>query len=397
MHEPRPLVFGFAFNEWHTPWWMARQHLFARLVERGWPVVYSTGPQSLWERNTDKWRHGSLTHSFDIMKSGDNRKLLVDRPGKCLPQWKNEGAWHDFIVAWHARHLMRGAGADARRQRIAYLWHPRFWPYVDQLKANYVVFHIYDAWNVKAWPDTYRRRLERLAERADMVIATAENMARILPGIGPGRARIFPHGVDFEAIRAGADAPCPADLALIPRPRIGYVGRVNLKLDFPLIIQAAAMRQDWHWVFIGETGIGANHSFEGRPAVKADWEQLKRTRNVHLLGVKHRDEVPAYLHNFDVLSLPFNSSCVGFPTKLFEYFASGKPIVSWNCENIRPVSNLIDIADGPQEWVDAISRAISGTAKATASQRIDYARSEDWSSRTDTLERWLLEMTQLSR
>jgi glycosyltransferase involved in cell wall biosynthesis len=156
------------------------------------------------------------------------------------------------------------------------------------------------------------------------------------------------------------------------------------------------MQQDWHWVFIGETGIGANHHFEGRPAVKADWEKLKRMGNVHFLGVKHREEVPSYLHNFDVLSLPFNSSCVGFPTKLFEYFASGRPIVSWNCENIRPVSDLIDIAHGPEEWINAISHALCGNADGAAAQRIALARNEDWNSRTDTLEKWLLEMTQSS-
>jgi glycosyltransferase involved in cell wall biosynthesis len=392
MQELRPQIFAFASNEWHTPWWMARQHLFTRLARRGWPVLYSTGPQSLWERKTDKWRRGSFTHRFDTVQISHDTKVLVDRPGKLLPLWRDEGVWRDFVVGRHARHLLIGQAFGGPRRRIAYLWNPRFWSYVEQLGADYVVFHIHDAWNANAWSATQKKNLRDLVKRADLIITTAENMSRDLPGIGPENARTLPHGVDFDAVRAGAAAACPADLAAIPRPRIGYIGRVNLKLDFPEIIKAAAARPDWHWVFVGATGIGTSYSFDGNPSVKLDWQRLNQMENVHFLGVKHRSEVPAYLHNFDVLSLPFNSSYVGFPTKLFEYFASGKPIISWNGENVRSFSHVMDIANGAEDWISAIDRTLSGAGKGTPSQRIDLARAEDWNSRADTLECWLREM-----
>lgn len=392
MPDMRPQIFAFASNEWHTPWWMARQHLFTRLAKRGWPVVYSTGPQSLWERKTEKWRRGSLFHGFDTVAVGSGAKVLVDRPGKYLPLWKNEGIWCDLVIGRHAQHLMEGAVQAAGRKRIVYLWNPRFWPYVEQLKADYVVFHIHDAWDPSGWSETQRRNQLQLAERADLIITTAENMSRDLPGIGPGKARVLPHGVDFEAVEAGAGAPCPADLAAIPRPRIGYTGRVNLKLDFPVICKAATMRPDWHWVFVGATGIGTSYSFEGRPSIKADWERLNQMENVHFLGVKGREEIPAYLHNFDILSLPFSSSYVGFPTKLLEYFASGKPIVSWDGENVRPLSHVLEIADGAEAWVAAIERVLSGAGKGTQAEKFAVARAGDWNSRTDTLEGWLQEM-----
>lgn len=392
MTESLPQIFGFASNEWHTPWWMARQHLFTRLAHRGWPVIYSTGPQSLWERGTDKWRRGALINGFDIVRAGADTQVLVDRPGKYLPLRNHEGVWRDFVVNRHARHLVRAAAPGDNRKRIAYLWHPSFWPYVDQLRADYVVFHIHDAWDPGDWPEIYRRDLKRLAERADLIIATAENMSRHLPGVGPGMARILRHGVDADRMEAGAAAPCPIDLARIPRPRIGYTGRVNLKLDFPAICKAATTRPDWHWVFVGATGIGTSYNFEQRPSIKTDWERLNNMNNVHFLGVKDRDDIPAYLHNFDVLSLPFSSSYVGFPTKLLEYFASGKPIVSWDGENVRPFSHVIDIADGADAWVAAIDRVLSGRGRGTPAERSAIARAGDWDRRTDTLEEWLREM-----
>jgi glycosyltransferase involved in cell wall biosynthesis len=386
-----PQIFAFASNEWHTPWWMARQHFFTRLSRRGWPVVYSTGPQSIWERHTDKWRRGGLVHRFDVIEPG---QLLVDRPGKCFPLWKNEGRWRNFVIRRHARHLLKGLPSDPRRKKIAYLWNPRFWPYVEELGADYVVLHVHDAWDTRGWSAVQKSNMKQLAQRADLLITTADNMSRDLPGIGPGVARVLPHGVDFEAVAAGVSQPCPPDLAAIPHPRIGYTGRVNLKLNFPEIVKAATMRPDWHWVFVGATGIGTTYSFEGNASMQADWERLSRMPNVHFLGVKKRHEIPAYLNHFDVLSLPFSSSYVGFPTKLLEYFASGKPIISWDGENVRDLAPVLDIAPGAEGWVSAIEGLLRGEPEAKRQLRKDMAVAGDWNSRTDRLERWLMEMAQ---
>ena len=298
----------------------------------------------------------------------------------------------DFAIARHARHLVASMSDGSDRKRIAYLWNPCFWPYVDHIKADYVVFHIHDAWNTGSWSAYQRQNLKSLAERADLVIATAETMSRDLPGIGPNRARILPHGVDFKAVAAGAGTPCPADLAKIPRPRIGYTGRINLKNDFDTIAEVAARRPDWHWVLVGRAGIGANRSLAEEPSVKTIWNRMSQLGNIHLLGVKDRTEIPAYLHHFDVLSLPYNSSFLGFPTKLYEYLASGKPIVSWKGENVMSLSHLIEIADGPDEWIAAIDRAVAGKGPGSSAERMEAGRAQDWDRRTDTLETWLLEM-----
>lgn len=390
MPDNPPQIFAFASNEWHTPWWMARQHLFTRLARRGWPVVYSTGPQSLWQRHGEKWRRGGLLHSSDRVETG-GEPVLVDQPGRFLPLWRRIAPWNAFAMERHARHLLRLTASPARH-RLVYLWHPRFWPYAKLLMADYVVYHIHDAWSIESWPDHLRRHHQDLVGRADLIIATADNMSRELPGIGPGGARILPHGVDFAAVQAGAAAPCPPDLAMIPRPRIGYTGRVNLKLDFSLIADAARRRPELHWVFIGATGIGTTNSFDTHPEVKDDWDLLNRLGNVHFLGVKDRRDIPAYLHGCDVLGLPFNASCVGFPTKLYEYLATGKPVVSWNSENVRPVAHLVALVDGTEAWLGAIDRALAGYAPASAEMRKLDARAADWDRRTSQLEAWLCEM-----
>src|SRR3546814_6599899 len=141
----------------------------------------------------------------------------------------------------------------------------------------------------------------------------------------------------------------------MPTQRSGDTGRVYLKLGCRLVAAAGARRPALQWGLIGATGIGTTYSFDARPDVNAEWEQLNSLGNVHFLVVKDRSEIPVYLNGCDVLSLPLSTSFVGCPTKLYEYLASGKPVISWNGENIRPLAHLIAPADG----VDADRKSTS--------------------------------------
>src|SRR3546814_20769012 len=127
---------------------MARQHLYTRLARRGWPVVYSTGPQSLWERHSEKWRRGGLLPTFDRVEAGDGAVVMVDRPGKGLPLRNHEGAWNFLATGRHARPLLKGA-ADRTRRRPVNLWHTRFWPYPRLLDASSRVFPLHEHWAAK--------------------------------------------------------------------------------------------------------------------------------------------------------------------------------------------------------------------------------------------------------
>src|SRR3546814_12855717 len=88
----------------------------SRLAGRGWPVGYSPGLQSLWERHGEKWRRGGLLPTCDRVEAGDGAVVMVDRPGKGLPLRNHEGAWNFLATGRHARHLLKGA-ADRTRDR----------------------------------------------------------------------------------------------------------------------------------------------------------------------------------------------------------------------------------------------------------------------------------------
>jgi UDP-galactopyranose mutase len=96
------------------------------------------------------------------------------------------------------------------------------------------------------------------------------------------------------------------------------------------------------------------------PVVKIDPESLPKLPNLHYLGMKRYEQLPAYLANWEIALLPFalnDSTRFISPTKIPEYLAGGKPVVSTPIQDvINPYGSqkLVSIAANGAEFVSAI-------------------------------------------
>ena len=62
----------------------------------------------------------------------------------------------------------------------------------------------------------------------------------------------FPSSVDAEHFgRRPAAPPEPADQAAIPRPRLGFFGVIDERIDLDLLAAVAEARPDWQIVMVG--------------------------------------------------------------------------------------------------------------------------------------------------
>jgi UDP-galactopyranose mutase len=166
------------------------------------------------------------------------------------------------------------------------------------------------------------------------------------------RVFAFPSSVDVphfsSARQISAD---PADQAPIPKPRLGFFGVVDERMDLNLLHAVASARPEWQLVILG-------------PCVKIDPATLPRNANIHYLGMKRYEELPAYLSGWDVALLPFaknDSTKFISPTKTPEYLAAGRPVVSTSVRDVvRPYGEqeLVYIADRPDEFIRAVERAL---------------------------------------
>jgi glycosyltransferase involved in cell wall biosynthesis len=156
---------------------------------------------------------------------------------------------------------------------------------------------------------------------------------------------LFPSSVDrhhFQAAQSRS-APEPADLALIPHPRIGFFGVIDERLDTSLTAALADLRPDWQFVMLG-------------PVFKIDADSLPQRPNIHWLGMKTYAELPAYLAYWDCGFMPFAlNEATRFisPTKTPEFLAAGLPVISTPIHDVARdwgVKGLVEIAGDPASF-----------------------------------------------
>mgnify|MGYP003575332895 CR=1 FL=1 len=163
----------------------------------------------------------------------------------------------------------------------------------------------------------------------------------------------FPSSVDRDHfMQARCDLDTPVDQVPIRGPRLGFYGVVDERMDLDLVAAVADAHPEWSLVVIG-------------PVVKIDPADLPLRANIHYLGAKTYDQLPAYLAGWDVALMPFaiNASTQFIsPTKTPEYLAGGRPVVSTAITDVARQYGDLDavfMADGPDAFIDGCEQALA--------------------------------------
>ncbi|MGE3932173.1 MAG: glycosyltransferase [Rhodospirillaceae bacterium] len=366
-----------------------RHHVAAALAARGWAVTYTTGPYFIWDVPEPRWLHARWR-----TRRATAQGVAINWPGRTLMRWPRFGAWDRQVQDRFAARLIRDARWRDARHRVAYLFRPEFADYLDALGDCRVVYHADDSFSKTfGWSREAQHAEARLVARADLIVATTAGVRRNLPGDGPARARLLPNGADSALFAGGADAPCPPDLAAIARPRLGYFGWLNAKIDFALIADVAARRPDWHWVLVGPS---ADAAIAADAPSRAGWARLSAQPNVHAIGPRPYRQMPAYQAHMDVNTLCYRTDPGGWwedlsPLKLYEYFAVGRPVIACALEALEPLQSVLSVAAGTDGWIAAIEDALAHDTTEAAALRRSLAAANGWSAVAARLEPWLSE------
>ncbi|KQP35852.1 glycosyltransferase [Pseudorhodoferax sp. Leaf274] len=172
-----------------------------------------------------------------------------------------------------------------------------------------------------------------------------------------GDVHCFPSSVD-HAHFGRRDVADHADQAALPFPRLGYYGVIDERLDLALVAALADARPQWQIVMVG-------------PVAKLDPAQLPRRPNLHWMGQRRYDELPAFLAGWQACLMPFalNASTRFIsPTKTLEYLAAGKPTVSTPVRDVaQQYGHVVPIADSAPAFLAACDRLLAWTADERAS------------------------------
>lgn len=228
------------------------------------------------------------------------------------------------------------------------------------------------------WPsadgETLRRADRQLGAEADLVLAASHALQE--QHADAARCRYFPHGVDFDHFASSRGRPIAEDLAHLPGPRIGFFGLIYEKLDFELLAAIARRFGGASLVMIG--------SVDRRP------EEFAAIPNVHLLGPRPYENLPSYIAGLDVLLLPYLEGDPMIrrsgPLKLRECLASGRPTVSVDVPEVRPLSPHVRVASGRDDFLEGVREALAEPADSprVAARQAAVAR-DGWDHRAAVL------------
>ncbi|MFL6283364.1 MAG: glycosyltransferase family 1 protein [Pyrinomonadaceae bacterium] len=261
------------------------------------------------------------------------------------------------------------------------LWYytPMALQFTRHLRPRAVIYDCMDELTAFQGASPLLRGLEsELMRRADLVFTGGQSLYEAKRDRHP-RVYAFPSSIDAAHFRAAREiAEEPADQTSIPHPRLGFFGVIDERLDIGLLGEVARMRPEWQLVMIG-------------PVVKIDPASLPRHDNIHYLGMKSYDELPAYLSGWDVALLPFarnDSTRFISPTKTPEYLAAGRPVVSTSIRDVvRPYGQegYVRIADTAEEFVAACEAALAEDATARRERVDPFLAQNSWDTTWESM------------
>jgi glycosyltransferase involved in cell wall biosynthesis len=260
--------------------------------------------------------------------------------------------------------LMR---SESREVDLLWLSQSRISAAVPTLvRAQRVACRLSDDWeHFDNIPPALLAAERELLRRADVVFATSRRLVEKVRGV---RADVFylPNGVDESFFGAG-DAPPPAVLEGIAAPRVVFVGTLGPWVDAERIAETARRCGGASVVLVGP-------GLPGRPL----------PGNVHAVGPQPFESIPAILRHSDVAIIPFARNALTAsvsPVKLYEYLATGIPVVATRLEEIEAAGSPAVLAGDAVEFAEAVASQLANPDAWSRDRAVAWARGHTWASR----------------
>jgi len=331
--EPTTLI-CFSHLRWNFVF-QRPQHLMSRFA-RDMNVIYWEEPVEIGPRETA---------FLQVREAQDasNVRVVVPHLPAGMPDDAREGALQRLLEA----HL-----AGVRGPLIAWYYTPMMLTFSKHLTPDLTVYDAMDELSkFKFAPEHLLDYEQELIDRSDIVFTGGSSLFEAKKD-RHDNVHCFPSSVDrAHFCKARARQFEPGDQEDLPRPRLGFYGVIDERFDTALLDEIAKMRPDWSFVMVG-------------PVVKISEDELPRRHNIHYLGARTYNQLPAYLSGWDVALMPFalnESTQFISPTKTPEYLAGGKPVVSTPIKDVvRHYGQLegVKFADNAADFVAQCEKAL---------------------------------------
>jgi len=281
----------------------------------------------------------------------------------------------EFASGWHDSQLnaMRPLLADFMLSRglqepLVWLTTPMALPLVADLEPRAIVYDcMEDLASSKSAPPELAAREQALMALADVVLTGGPSLHEARAGRHPNlhclpdavdAAHFAPGNLDGDDVESAVATELHRGMR---RPRLGFFGSIDDRLDLALVAAIADARPDWQIVMVGPVVAIASATLPQRP-------------NIRWVGLQRHEALPHLMSHWDVCLLPLaidETTRFVNPASTLEYLAGGKPVVS---TPIRDVVSLygavVHIAEDAAQFVAAIEHLLAEPVPARDQRRV---------------------------
>ena len=373
-------------QDW-TEVWTRKQRFARKLARQGNRVLY-VNVQASWAsaglikadwRRPFRWIGGPKPIEENLFVG----TLPLAIPGYQMSLVVN--AVNNLFMRQVLRQWMRTLGL---RSPILWTYNPYSERLLGQLGESCVVYECVDELTASRGlvrTEVVREQERRLITAADLVIVTHENLYRSKQPKAR-RIHLIPNAAEVEHFAKASDpaTPIAEEIAALKRPVIGVVGTLQYWIDFDLIRYLAEQRPKWSFALIGPRGRLART------------DKVEGLSNVHLLGRRPYAALPSFIRGLDVCLNPYvldETALNCSPLKLYEYVASGRPVVSADMPEAHKFADVIGIGRSYEDVLARLEDALKPEAvtERAVQARMQAARGHSWDARLAQMEQALAE------
>lgn len=287
-------------------------------------------------------------------------------------RWINR--WNQRRQARYINHVLEKHGFN---RPILWCYSPTAADIIDRIPHKGLVYDCVDrhsAYSGLINPAVVDGMEQELAAGADQVFCTARGLYDTLIQYNRHTC-LLPNGVDYDLFSQAARS---ASSAQKKQPVFGFVGMLQDCIAYEYLLAAAQAYPQVRFELIGRVMPGV------------DISALKKEPNIHFVGLLPQTELPERMKEFDLclnLFAPGRLSKDVSPLKFYEYLATGKPIVSTREPlQIQEYSDLIYIADSPEQFVALCGQALAEEDPTLRCRRMEAGKAASWDNRVRQME-----------
>ncbi|MBN1899762.1 glycosyltransferase [Candidatus Sumerlaeota bacterium] len=401
MNQNEPVIIYFSAGQWRPPLPVGELRYPIYLIARRRHVLYVNPPASLLDRLSGK-RRRRIHPPPDSHQSVPGTKMTVFTPSVVFPYSVR------LPMPLFLKNMILNRNIQSITSQVLNIFHTLYPGREKPDMAWGTIFH--HAGILERFPARHKLAIiddnfpespaftpfqkNEVAEMERSLISSAEYIFTTSRTLFEEKARINPHCVMMENGVSDLFLPenrehldgfahqCPQQehniieqIKSLPKPRIGYVGALNIRLWRDFLEEIFKAASGYQLVFIGNIDDSFPISMI---------EKMKNP-NIHVFPYISHALIPYALEQFDLLVLPFELTRFSRfinPLKLSEYLSSGKPILATPLVEIKRIAGdsrgMVYFIENPKDIKHSIEKALREDSTEMRERRIALARARTW-------------------